>query len=89
MADQSSPLPKSPSAAPGKPAAAGDTSASDVKLPDPVELSRIMTRIAEHSQRLVAHLPTMAVWAVEDAVPPPLAQPLDFGQIVHYAERQH
>ncbi|WP_207478929.1 PHA/PHB synthase family protein [Arenibaculum pallidiluteum] len=31
-----------------------DQHAQDVKLPDPVELSRAMTRIAEQSQRLVA-----------------------------------
>jgi polyhydroxyalkanoate synthase len=54
MADQSSPLPKSASAAPGKPAPAAADTHADVKLPDPVELSRIMTRIAEHSQRLVS-----------------------------------
>ncbi len=58
MADQSSPLPRSVSAPPGKAAPAGDSSASDVKLPDPVELSRIMTRIAEHSQRLVSEFLT-------------------------------
>jgi len=58
MADQSSPLPRSVSAPPGKAAPAGESSPSDVKLPDPVELSRIMTRIAEHSQRLVSEFLT-------------------------------
>jgi poly[(R)-3-hydroxyalkanoate] polymerase subunit PhaC len=34
--------------------AGGDPNRPDIKLPDPVELSRVMARIAERSQRLVA-----------------------------------
>ena len=70
MADQSSPLPKSPPPAAAKAGPQAETAASDLKLPDPVELSRIMTRIAEHSQRLVSEfLNRQAPPRVEDADP--------------------
>ena len=36
----------------------------------------------EHGERLVAHLPAVAVRAVQDVARPPLAQPGDVGQLV-------
>src|SRR5258708_21116107 len=51
MGDQSGPLPKR---APGAKAPEAPEAAPDMKLPDPVELSRIMSRIAEQSHGLVS-----------------------------------
>ncbi len=60
MADQSGPLPRKPAAPANQVGADKRAAASDpdVKLPDPVELSRIMTRIAEQSHRLVSEFLT-------------------------------
>jgi polyhydroxyalkanoate synthase len=52
MADQSGPLPKR--AVPAAKAPKAPEAAPDMKLPDPVELSRIMSRIAEQSHGLVS-----------------------------------
>src|SRR5262245_22282826 len=67
MADQSSPVGKVPPSS-GKPAD------DEVKLPDPIELSKIMTRIAEQSQHLVSEFLT------RQATPDLSTDPLNIGQ---------
>ncbi|EWY38721.1 poly(3-hydroxyalkanoate) synthetase [Skermanella stibiiresistens SB22] len=52
----------------------------DVKFPDPVELSRAMARIAEHSQHLVSEfLARQAARPSHDGVAPGAADPLNIG----------
>src|SRR5262245_18584912 len=48
----------------------------DVKLPDPMELSRVMTRIAQQSQNLVTEFLTKQATAATFGV----ADPLNLGQ---------
>ena len=67
MADQSSPArPAGPSKAEAAP---------EMKLPDPVELSRVMTRIAEQSQQLVSNFLTRQAAPSSEA-----PDPLNIGQ---------
>jgi polyhydroxyalkanoate synthase subunit PhaC len=73
MADQSAPAPKAAPRASGKPEAAAASSA-EVKLPDPVELSKIMTRIADQSHRLVSEFLTRQTTTVEQPDPLHLGQ---------------
>ncbi len=71
MADQSAPTGKTPR--PGKTAAPEE----EVKFPDPMELSRIMTRIAEQSQNLVSDFLTRQTKATPEM---PATDPLNIGQ---------
>jgi polyhydroxyalkanoate synthase len=58
-----------------------DQQPPDVKLPDPVELSRAMARIAEQSQRLVADfLQRQATGTGADSTSPSLGDPLNIGK---------
>ncbi len=58
-----------------------DQQPPDVKLPDPVELSRAMARIAEQSQRLVADfLERQVAGDGVDAVSPGISDPLNIGK---------
>ncbi len=58
-----------------------DQQPPDMKLPDPVELSRAMARIAEQSQRLVADfLQRQAAGEQVDPVSPGMSDPLNIGK---------
>jgi polyhydroxyalkanoate synthase len=57
----------------------GEPSGHDVKLPDPVEISRMMGKIAEQSQRLVAEfLAKQGNGAAKDGLG--MSDPLNIGQ---------
>ena len=58
-----------------------DQQPPDMKLPDPVELSRAMARIAEQSQRLVADfLQRQAAGEAKEPVSPGMSDPLNIGK---------
>ena len=58
-----------------------DQQPPDMKLPDPVELSRAMARIAEQSQRLVAEfLQRQAAGEAREPVSPGMSDPLNIGK---------
>ncbi|HEX4569148.1 MAG TPA: class I poly(R)-hydroxyalkanoic acid synthase [Dongiaceae bacterium] len=58
-----------------------DQQPPDMKLPDPVELSRAMARIAEQSQRLVAEfLQRQAAGEARESVSPGMSDPLNIGK---------